>query len=490
MKFQRLMLFMIIILIVIAGCDKDDSTSSKKSPYFDSSVQITPVAVKGQDVVASIIVVDPKGKQVSVKFDWGDGSPIVYTDLFDSGAPVFAHHTYIAPGTYNVKAYAKNESNTESGAWTVAKQIKILNAGVPFIQDITINKTELLVGHEVSVSALAEELSGFQVQARVDWGNGNISQWSDLSIATSFHSFSHIYNQTGSFQVKVQARSSIDSLSTWFNASSLVKVHNAPTENNLLLLPSGTFTMGSVDPLSLANEAPLQNIDVNAFYMSKFEISQAEWQVVMGNNPSGFAYNNELHAAVENVDWYDCIEYCNRRSVIDGLEPTYSIVINSVNVTDPSQWPANWNVAFPDTSAFQIVCDFNATGYRLPTEIEWEYATKAGTNSIFSGTSDPLDLANYAWYASNPYHTHIVGLKLPNAWGLYDMSGNVWEWCWDNYRFYPGNTANMTTANRSLRITRGGAFNSRSNIMRVSYRNPVKPSLKGNIVGLRVVKKA
>jgi formylglycine-generating enzyme required for sulfatase activity len=490
MKFQRLLFILVIILVFIAGCDKDDSTSTKKTPYYESALQIAPIAVKGQDVVASITVIDPKGKQVSAKFDWGDGSPIVYTDLFDSGEAIFAHHTYTQAGTYNVKAYAKNEANTESGAWSVAKQIQILNAGVPYVQDITVSKIELLAGHEVTVSALAEEMAGFQVQARVDWGDSNISQWSEMSIATSVHTFDHIYNLAGSYQVKVQARSSIDSLSTWYNASALVKVHNAPPANDLVLIPAGTFTMGSVDPTSLANEAPLNVKDVSAFYMSKFEISQAEWQAVMNNNPASFANNGEIHAAVENVDWYDCIEYCNRRSVIDGLEPVYSILVNAVAVTDPAQWPANWNAAYPDTSAFQIACDFNATGYRLPTEVEWEYAAKAGTANIYSGTSDPVALMNYAWFGSAPYQTHIVGLKLPNAWGLYDMSGNVWEWCWDNYRFYTGNTANMTTANKSLRITRGGAFNSRSSILRVSYRNPVKPSLKGNIVGLRVVKKA
>jgi formylglycine-generating enzyme len=223
--------------------------------------------------------------------------------------------------------------------------------------------------------------------------------------------------------------------------------------------------------------------------MSNFEVSQEEWVEVMGNNPSYFyALNQEINAPVENIDWYDCIEYCNRLSVMQGLTPCYSIN----GETNYTAWPADWHPAYPDTSAYQnqIACNFDANGYRMPTETEWEYAAKAGTNSLYSGTDNIANLVDYAWYGASTYQTHIIGLKQPNAWGLYDMTGNVWEWCWNAYRFYPGNTSYMNAENRSLRMARGGAWNSLTLTYRTTYRNALIPSLKTFVHGLRIVKKA
>lgn len=491
MKIHLLLITVLLAVLLLVGCSKDNSTSNHKLPYFVNGLQITPIAVKGQDVAASVIVIDPKGKKVAIKVDWGDGSPIVYTPLDSSGVAIIVHHTYQATGTFNVKAYAKNESNLESGVWTAVRQIQILNVGVPHIVDIVATKTEMVVGNQINVNAMAEELTGFMVQMRVNWDDGVISPWTVMNMPSSLHSFDHVYNQTGTYQIKLQARSSADSLSQWYSVSHQVKVHNPPPVNDFVLIPAGSFMMGSSNPAALANEIPQHNVNVSAFYMSKFEVSQAEWVAVMQNNPANFAANGEIHAAVENVSWYDGILYCNKRSILEGLTPCYSIADTSgTPVTNPNLWPADWNPSYPDTTTYQIVCDFNATGYRFPTEAEWEYAAKAGADMTYCGTNDINELSNYAWYGANPYQSHIVGLKTPNVWGLYDMGGNVWEWCWNSYRLYPGTPGTISVANRSLKITRGAAWNSRNSSMRVTYRNTVIPSLKTNVFGLRLVKKA
>ena len=141
---------------------------------------------------------------------------------------------------------------------------------------------------------------------------------------------------------------------------------------------------------------------------------------------------------------------------------------------------------------------FNANGYRLPTEAEWEYAARAGDNTVdsltYSGTSDVNKLGDYAWYYDSANdNTHEVGTKLPNAFGLYDMSGNVWEWCWnwftDSYDTTTEGGSDPTgTSAGSGRVLRGGSWSNYSGGCAVSYRDYVSPSLRCNGLGFRVVR--
>ncbi len=212
---------------------------------------------------------------------------------------------------------------------------------------------------------------------------------------------------------------------------------------NFVFVEGGTFNNGTSD------------VTLSSFYIDKYELTQADYQAVMGANPSYFAGNPNF--PVEQVSWFNAIEYCNRRSIQEGLTPCYSY---STYGTNPATWPVGWNTS--DTNHTNVACNWTANGYRLPTEMEWMFAARGGNqthNYTYSGSND---LNAVGWYYSNSGNTtHTVGTKTANELGTYDMRGNVFEWCWDIYGGYPsGLQTNPTGASSgSLRVERGGSWN-------------------------------
>ena len=204
----------------------------------------------------------------------------------------------------------------------------------------------------------------------------------------------------------------------------------APT--NLVFIPPGTFRMGSpTDEVDRFDwEGPQTAVTISrGFWMGKYEVTQGEYEAVMGSNPSWFTGDTTL--PVEQVSWFDATDYCG--ALTQRERAAGRIGTNSV--------------------------------YRLATEAEWEYACRAGTSDRrFSYGDDPgyTNLANYAWYDGNSgYMTHPVGEKLPNPWGLHDMHGNVWEWCQDWWSYsLPGGIAvdPQGPATGSDRVVRGGVW--------------------------------
>jgi formylglycine-generating enzyme required for sulfatase activity len=189
--------------------------------------------------------------------------------------------------------------------------------------------------------------------------------------------------------------------------------------------------------------------NVSAFYIGKYEVTQAQYNTVMGTNPSSFtsgADTGEVQTKrpVENVTWYDAVEFCNKLSDLEGLTKVYTI-----NNRTPST--AN---TYPITSA-TVTQNMNNNGYRLPTEIEWQYASSNG-NFTEAGR------LTYAWFSSNSNSkTHEVGKKLANNWGLYDVLGNVAEWCWDWYAAYssPSNSTDIVgPSSGTNKIKRGSNY--------------------------------
>jgi len=210
----------------------------------------------------------------------------------------------------------------------------------------------------------------------------------------------------------------------------------------LVLIPAGTFTMGSSDRAD--DEKPPHPVTIGKpFYMGKYEVTQAQWQAVMGSNPSIFKGDQSL--PVEHVSWDDCQEFCKKLSA-----KTEKAV-------------------------------------RLPTEAEWEYACRAGSTGKFCFGNNDNGLDAYAWYASNSGgKTHLVGDKQPNAWGLYDMHGNVWEWCPDWYDKYPGSGATSDAFGQKCRVLRGGGWNDDPHGCRSAYRYWYRPDGRNMCLGLRV----
>ena len=225
------------------------------------------------------------------------------------------------------------------------------------------------------------------------------------------------------------------------------------------------------------------NVTVSNFYIGRYEVTQKQYEKVMGENPSNFKGDN---LPVENVSWYDAIEFCNKLSQNEGLTPVYTID------GDNDGW------------------DRSANGYRLPTEAEWEYAARAGTTTPFN-TEDSISDEEANYYGHYPYGieenyfsqenletepgeyrqtTVEVDSFSPNKWGLYNTHGNVAEWCFDYYGAYDlENTTNPSgPTTGTLRINRGGGWNDYAKHLRCAYRASTTPDQKMNNIGFRLAR--
>lgn len=255
------------------------------------------------------------------------------------------------------------------------------------------------------------------------------------------------------------------------------------TPGEMVLVPGGTFTMGDTRGEGDSNELPTHSVTLNSFYIGKYEVTQAEYAQYMqpsSNWTSNYGIGDNYPAYC--VSWYAIIKYCNLRSLAEGLTPCYTIS----GSTDPANWGAvptsnnsTWNAA---------LCNWSANGYRLPTEAEWEYAARGATKTpdyLYSGSDD---INAVAWYSGNSgYTSHPVGTKAPNGLGLYDMSGNLYEWCWDWYSSYSSSSQNNPTgpASGSYRVVRGGYWYDSAYYCRVAIRYSNGPNY-GSINGFRL----
>ena len=249
----------------------------------------------------------------------------------------------------------------------------------------------------------------------------------------------------------------------------------------MVFVSGGTFTMGDTFGDGESDEQPTHQVTVGSFYIGKYEVTQKQWQDVMGSNPSYFKSDK---LPVEKVSWYDCIEFCNKLSQREGLTPSYTIDKNS---KDPNNDNSN------DTYKWTVTCNWNANGYRLPTEAEWEYAAKGGNKSRGYKYSGSNTVDDVGWYGDNSnFKTHPVGTKQANELGIYDMSGNVYEWCWDWYddSYYSKSPAsNPQGAGAGFyRSLRGGAWNYDPINSLILYRGKRPPDRRDNCICFRLCK--
>jgi uncharacterized repeat protein (TIGR02543 family) len=250
-------------------------------------------------------------------------------------------------------------------------------------------------------------------------------------------------------------------------------------------IAGGTFTMGSPDAETNRNDdEKRRRVKVSDFLMGKYEVTRNQYQAVMGTEPSRRLDDaqGEIQGKfpVEQVSWYDAIEFCNALSRREGLTPAYDIDKsrsdpNNLYPTDNLKWTVTW--------------DKSATGYRLPTEAEWEYACRAGTTTAYN-TGDTITDST-GWYKKDGnYGLHEVGKKPANAWGLYDMHGSIDELCWDWYGDYgTGPQIDPTgAASGKWRVLRGGAYSFTADMLRSAQRGRIDPSYRDYTVGIRLVR--
>ena len=217
--------------------------------------------------------------------------------------------------------------------------------------------------------------------------------------------------------------------------------------NNMVYVAGGTFIMGGTSEQgsdAYDDEKPTHSVTLSSYYICKYEVTQALWRAVMGSNPSGFKGDN---LPVENVNWDDCQTFINR--------------LNS----------------------------YTGRNFRLPTEAEWEFAARGGNCSRHYKYSGSNNIGDVAWYDGNSNRTHPVGTKQANELGLYDMSGNVWEWCsdWDgSYSSYSQNDPTGPNSG-SRRVMRGSSWYDIARYCRLSYRGSYAPGSRYDDLGLRLV---
>ena len=213
------------------------------------------------------------------------------------------------------------------------------------------------------------------------------------------------------------------------------------------MIHAGEFLMGSHDGPD--DEQPLHTVRISKpFYLGRYEVTQGQWQIIMGHNRSRFQSDAAL--PVERVSWEDVQKFLRRLNAKEGVST-----------------------------------------YRLPTEAEWEYVARAGTTAAYSFGNDPRQLSEYAWYGENSGNkTHPVGQKKPNPWGLYDMHGNVWEWVQDWYGLSTAVPAVDPAGPPSglSRVFRGGSWLSDAWYCRSAYHNGVQPSTRYGYLGFRLLR--
>ena len=241
----------------------------------------------------------------------------------------------------------------------------------------------------------------------------------------------------------------------------------------MVRLAAGVFRMGSPpdEKGRSDDEGPQHQVRIGAFACMRTPVTRHLYQQVIGKDP-GWPEGAADERPVNRVSWYDAIAFCNRLSERNGLTPCYET--GEAQKGGESERRVRWNQA--------------ADGYRLLTEAEWEYACRAGSTTRYSFGDDESDLSRHAWYSQNAGNEpQPVGQKEPNAWGLHDLHGNLWEWCWDWRGPYPDAAQENPSGSESgaFRVLRGGAFVNRAEYLRSADRFWDWPEFAIQFVGFR-----
>jgi len=385
---------------------------------------------------------------------------------------------------YEANYYYRVRANTEKNNSDYSEE---RSATTKTIQEPT-NLTASVVDDQsikLTWSDNCEFESGCKVERKKS--GGTFSEIADLSANTNQYTDQGL-SQDIEYTYRVRAYTA-QNYSEYSNLSSAKIV---PIPDYMVEVQGGTYTMGDIWGGGDSDETLTHEVTVSSFYMSKYEVTHADYieflnsrgvsgggsyngnelidmddgDCAVAHDGSSFYFDGSSRASDEQcpvieVTWYGAAEYCNWLSEQEGLTKAYTISSGSVS------------------------CDWNADGYRLPTEAEWEYAARSGgrDDRKWSGTNSESELGDYAWYDPNSGgETHPVGQKQPNDLGIYEMSGNVWEWCWDWYDSYSSSSQTDPTgpASGSLRVRRGGGYDRSALYCRTSNRSRDYPSGSSN----------
>ena len=327
-----------------------------------------------------------------------------------------------------------------------------------------------------------------------EWSSDEIYHWHaatcghDVTEGKTEHSFG---DWTVTKAATKEAKGSKERVCTVCNYKEVVDIAKIP--ESFVFVKGTTITGKESWTPSSSVFVSGRSITIPDMYVCDHEVTRGEFKEVMGTDPStASAYDKDgnkltgdavLNNPVNYVYWYAAIAYCNKLSLKENLTPCYSVS----GVTDwenlayssiPTSYNSAWNAA---------TCNFEADGYRLPTEAEWEWLARGGENYTYAGSNTVGDVA---WYTSitNDTGTREVKTKAPNGYGLYDMSGNVYEWCWDWYDSISDSTAADGATSGDNRVLRGGSWNAVDSLCQVAYRNSSYFSLRYNFCGFRVVR--
>jgi formylglycine-generating enzyme required for sulfatase activity len=252
-------------------------------------------------------------------------------------------------------------------------------------------------------------------------------------------------------------------------------------------VPAGAFQRDAIETNTSA---------VSAFHISQCEITRAQYVAVMGagSDPSDTTYSGGTGDPVQRVNWYQAIAFCNKLSLTEGLEPAYSVTDVDFATLEYADIPVTRSAIWD-----AVTVDWSASGYRLPTEAEWIWAAIGATGGTtgyakaFSGSTGGNAVGDYAWTFENSQVNNMsqpVGTKLANELGLFDMSGNVWEWTWDCYGPYPSGavTDYRGPDSSGLRVAHGGSWFNEATFAAPAFRHHSSPDSQNHRIGFRVVR--
>ena len=434
-----------------------------------------------------------------------DGSLIAKQLLADEEAKEATVTEENAVWTFDITA----ADESANGTYTVAA---IDEAGREEAEQITIDSFDFTVPRKIKVTS--KEYSSESATITINWTEPSDVDYDHVDI--TFTSNNGTVDSEPSEAVSVKKGttemtfSGIDSAKKWYTYTFVTYdelrnkgdeyIYNVLTLSNV---PEGFVGVRGTTINGTENWIPYSNVFVSGRQLTirdlivcDHEVTRGEYKEVVGSDPStAFAYDkhgNELtgddvlNNPVNYVNWYNALVYCNKLSIKEDLTPCYTIS----GSTDPDNWGtvptssnSTWNAA---------VCDFDADGYRLPTEAEREWLARGGENYTYAGSNTIGDVAWYSSNASNKEGTREVKTKQENGYGLYDMSGNVYEWCWD---WYASNISSLTDAagakSGNSRVYRGGSFDNSGDSCKIAQRGSYYyPYTRSRNVGFRVVRSA